>query len=493
MAVAGIVSFYLPQRAQSSPWSESTSPHFSLYAEGHSRQDHDILRLLERSRNLFLSLGMLNPAREHPITVFEFKDGESFSRYAPPHSAGFFQRGQAADYICLLDQRSDIILHEYAHAAIATLWPSLPVWLNEGLAGYYSTAKWGRDSVGVGGFLWSDQEDVFNSLSARMLPSVLDLPNTLIDDDARSSSQRYMLSWALVQMMITQPRYANKFRRFLDALSIGTSVRNALQSSYALTLAELEDDFGKHLQKKRFATVKYPFNADLGEEGGADSETNEFDIELKLADLLSFNPSAISMARVRLEQLSVQYPESPQVEEGLAALSWRIGDEAGVRAHMKKAYQHGSRNAELLTVDAELELKIGAPHSQIIRLLERGLAEEPSNYNARMALGYLAYQSKEYARALSLLKPIEDVDDPNAFVVLGSLAYSAAGAEDYSSASTYTFLALKKARSDSERTAMTKLLNWIAPKMASSTSSTEPGGTTWFARLTTRQKSSASP
>jgi uncharacterized protein HemY len=144
---------------------------------------------------------------------------------------------------------------------------------------------------------------------------------------------------------------------------------------------------------------------------------------------------------------------------------------------MKKAYQYGSTNAELLTVDAELELKIGAPHSQIIRLLERALAEEPSNYNARMTLGYLAYQSKEYARALSLLKPIEDVDDPNAFVVLGSLAYSAAGAEDYSSASTYTFQALKKARSAADRAAMTKLLSWIAPKMASSTEPGNPGNT----------------
>ena len=150
IAVAGFVLLYLPQRAHSSPWSESTSPHFSLYAEGHSHQDHDTLRLLERSRNLFLSLGMLNPAREHPITVFAFKEGESFSRYAPPHSAGFFQRGQVADYICLLDQRSNVVLHEYAHAAIATVWPSLPVWLNEGLAGYYSTAMWGRDRLIAG-------------------------------------------------------------------------------------------------------------------------------------------------------------------------------------------------------------------------------------------------------------------------------------------------------------------------------------------------------
>jgi tetratricopeptide (TPR) repeat protein len=412
---------------------------------------------------------MLNPAREHPITVFAFNDGESFSRYAPPNSFGFFQRGQAEDYICLLDQRSEMILHEYAHAAITTVWPSLPVWLNEGLAGYYSTAKWGRASISVGGFLWSDQKDVFDSVSAHMLPSLLDSPGTLIDDDARASSQRYMLSWALVHMMITQPRYANHFRQFLDAISSRTSATEALQGSYGLTLAQLENDLDKHLQKERFATVKCPFNADRGEAGITDVDTNEFGMELRLADLLSFNPSAASVARVRLQRLSVRYPERPEVEERLATLSWRTGDEAGVKVHMNKAYQHGSKNAELLTLDAELELKSGAPHSQIIPLLERALADKSDNYSARMALGYIAYQDKDYACALSLLKPIEEVDDPNAFVVLGSLAYSAAGSEDFASASKYSLLALKKARSDEDRTAMRDLLSWIALRMASST------------------------
>ena len=474
IAIAIFFSFHVTQRAHSSTWSQSASPHFSLYSENPSQPDRNILLLLERSRSLLLSLGMLNPAREHPITVFAFKDAESFSRYAPPHSHGFFQRGQAADYISLLNQRSDIILHEYAHAAIATMWPSLPIWMNEGLAGYYSTAQWGPDGVSVGGYLW-DLPGAIDSLSPRLLPSILDASGSLIDADARATSQRYLLSWALVHMLLTEPAYAPNLRKFLDALSSGTSVTNALQSTYGRTLAQLQDDLGEQLREGRLTTFRYPYNDDRDEAGILDnhSNTDEFEVEIRLADLLSYHPSAVSAARVRLEQLSAQCPKNPEVEERLAGLSWRTADEAGVQTHMNNAYRRGSRNAELLIVEAQLLQKTGAPPSRIIPLVERALAEKPNDYHAQMLLGYFAYQNKDYARALALLKPIEDIDDPDSFVVLGSLAYSAAGAKDYSSAAAYTLVALKKTRSGADRTAMEKLQNWLAGRISPST---EPGG-----------------
>jgi tetratricopeptide (TPR) repeat protein len=422
-------------------------------------------------------LGMLNPAQERPIVVFAFKDSKSFSYYAPAHSAGFFQRGAVSDYICLLDPSSDVILHEYTHAAIRTVWPSLPVWMEEGLAGYYSTAKWTHDTVSVGGYLWGF-DDSLESSSAHLLPSLLDAPETLLGDDVAASARRYMLSWALAHMMITQPVYAPNFREFLEALSSGHSPADALQSTCGRTLAELEGDLGEHLRKGHFATVKYPYKADRDEDGVSEGPSNaqELEIELKLADLLSQNPSGTSRARARLEQLSVQHPESSEVEERLATLSWRAGDEAGVRAHMKKAYQLGSQDADLLVLDAQLELKTGAEHSQVIPMLERALAEKPGNYRARSLLGYFAYESKNYSFALSLLKPIEDVDDPEAFIVLGSLAYSTAGVGDYASASTYASKALTKARSDEDRTTMRRLLSWIAPKMGLSMDPSSDGG-----------------
>ncbi|MDQ2833790.1 MAG: hypothetical protein M3Y50_08620 [Acidobacteriota bacterium] len=271
-------------------------------------------------------------------------------------------------------------------------------------------------------------------------------------------------------MMMTQPGYAQSFRDFLAALSGGSSVTDALQHTYGRTLPQIQDDLRKHLQQERFASIKYPYNANPGDTEVAEdqSETNELEVELRLADLQSYNPSAASRAAVRLEELSALYPRSPEVEESLAALALRSGDEAGVVAHMNKAYQRGSKDAELLIVDAQLKMKTGTPEAQIIPLLERAVAEKPDSYRARILLGHLVYRSNDYSRALSLLKPIEDIDDPNAFVVLGSLAYSAVRTGDYSSASRYTIKALKKARSDAERTAMTNLLQWISTRMASS-------------------------
>src|SRR5262249_15214216 len=63
----------------------------------------------------------------------------------PANLAGYFAHGQDSNYIVLslegFDESAAITYHEYTHLLVKNAVTALPVWLNEGLAEYYSSYR----------------------------------------------------------------------------------------------------------------------------------------------------------------------------------------------------------------------------------------------------------------------------------------------------------------------------------------------------------------
>src|SRR5262245_5610558 len=63
----------------------------------------------------------------------------------PANLAGYFSQGQDTNYIVMtlegFDESAAIAFHEYTHLLLRNAVQSLPLWLNEGLAEYYSTYR----------------------------------------------------------------------------------------------------------------------------------------------------------------------------------------------------------------------------------------------------------------------------------------------------------------------------------------------------------------
>src|SRR5205085_3267324 len=90
-----------------------------------------------------------------PTTVIVFRDERAYEPFKPVYRgqtasfvAGYFQPGAEVNYITLaLDADaargggSSTLLHEYKHLLVNNYFREAPLWLKEGLAEFYSTAR----------------------------------------------------------------------------------------------------------------------------------------------------------------------------------------------------------------------------------------------------------------------------------------------------------------------------------------------------------------
>src|SRR5947208_6933708 len=143
------------------PWIEVRTASFTLFSEAGERKTKEIGEDLERLRD---ALSQLSPglALSSPIPTYicVFRNAPSFQPYQrtyngkPLDSGGYFLGRQLANYVAINgDQHGDekvIIYHEYLHYLMNNNFAALPLWMNEGLAEYYSTFQAAKDEARIG-------------------------------------------------------------------------------------------------------------------------------------------------------------------------------------------------------------------------------------------------------------------------------------------------------------------------------------------------------
>jgi hypothetical protein len=145
-----------PQAGAQSGWVSVRTRHFQVLGEAGEEEVRRAAARLELYRGAFVRL--LPPEhfdRGRQTVVILFRDEESYEPFKPFRGgraaagvAGYFQPGKEADYITttLEAGRDDsTLLHEYAHLLFNNHLGRAPLWLKEGLAEYYGTARLARD------------------------------------------------------------------------------------------------------------------------------------------------------------------------------------------------------------------------------------------------------------------------------------------------------------------------------------------------------------
>jgi tetratricopeptide (TPR) repeat protein len=124
--------------------------------------------------------------------------------------------------------------HELVHYLIGTASPRPPIWLEEGLAEYYSSAEVHGGIIHVGGQIPGHME-----LLRRRGPIPVDvLFNAGFESDVRLTPLFYAESWATVDwMMLHDPA---KLQALMRDVSAGMSSADALQKHFNKTPAELQ-------------------------------------------------------------------------------------------------------------------------------------------------------------------------------------------------------------------------------------------------------------
>jgi hypothetical protein len=134
-----------------------TTPDMEVYTTDSGMAATKVLQALEQSEWFFKTASGFEFTAERPLKVLALKSVEEYAPFRLNRSAfAHYIRAQKRDYIVLQDIRPEHLhaaIHEYTHYVMKSLGFSLPIWLNEGLADFYSSILIQGQDVIVGGIL----------------------------------------------------------------------------------------------------------------------------------------------------------------------------------------------------------------------------------------------------------------------------------------------------------------------------------------------------
>jgi tetratricopeptide (TPR) repeat protein len=214
-----------------------------------------------------------------PTTVFLFKTHNSFKPFKPQYKgkirdnvAGYFLSSDHGNYIALTSQPGGndplaVIFHEYEHFVIRKNVPNAPLWLNEGLAEFFSTFKTSGDdrkaSVGapIGQHIGTLREGKF-------LPF-----ETLLTVNHKSPHYNengkvgifYAQSWTLVHylMLGDQQKRQAQLSKFIAGLSAGVGLEENFRQSFESDYKTLENELRSYVRKFTFPVLNLTFSKQL--------------------------------------------------------------------------------------------------------------------------------------------------------------------------------------------------------------------------------------
>lgn len=260
--------------APSTSWVELQSKHFVMDSNLSERQAQEALATLERAYKTFddVVFPPKHPTELPRIHVVMFEKQGEYEEYAPKASGAYFIPAlpgavQPEETLVLYGapladpQWVRIVerprLHELAHRFIRRSLGSVPLWLNEGLADYYSTLRIESDNVAIG------LPPAGYSLTYDKVPKIEELLDmdraTFYSGRAGTVEGRalqrihYVASWGLVHMLLNGPdEYRERAQGFLDAIAQHVPVKAAFERAYAkIDRAKMDEDLKQYLSPNR--------------------------------------------------------------------------------------------------------------------------------------------------------------------------------------------------------------------------------------------------
>jgi Flp pilus assembly protein TadD len=365
----------------------------------------------ERSRELISSLirfrealRVLAPDAVHdapvPTEVILFANEAAYRPYKQlagrntDHLVGHFTATTFGDWIAVNGDISvggqfRAIFHEATHAFIAHSFPKVPLWLNEGLAEYYSTFR-----------VVGSREEVGHAIEhhLRALESEGMMPlRTLFGIDATSpyyreserSGRFYAQSWLLVHyLMSVAGDDQSAVERFLAAVAAGVSSETAFRSSLGMSISQVERTLRDYSHRKEYDYWSLAESAAV--ENPVLRPVSENWVRYRLGTFLALSrPENASAARFRLK--SAADGGVADAWASLGYLSENAGQPDDAESFFDRAVAGGARESLSYTLYGRFLLTTSEPGSDRAvwarEMLEQAIALDPAFVEPRALLG----------------------------------------------------------------------------------------------------------
>jgi tetratricopeptide (TPR) repeat protein len=274
-----------------------------------------------------------------PTTVVVFKSDSSYGPFKPQYRgktntnvAGYFLAGPDMNYITLTTEaRAEspyhVIFHEFFHFLVGNNMLHAPVWLNEGLAEFYSTFETFDDDqrFKVGSPLEGHLR-VLEHYTFMPLKTLLNVTHSSPEyNDPIKTAVFYAESWALVHYLLLGNGGARKPQliEFMRNLPTGMTVEENFRRSFQADYKKIEGELRSYIRQTRYpvmvATLTKPLEFDKQMQTAALSEA---EVNYYLGDLLLRN-NRLDEAEAHLQKALGQEKAMAKAGISLAVLRLR--------------------------------------------------------------------------------------------------------------------------------------------------------------------------
>ena len=384
-------------------WIEVRTPSFVTLTNAGERKGREVALGFERFR---AALQMMRPSgvapSPVPTRILVFRDDRSFEPYKPGSEErralllGLFQASSLANYILVngypaRDSAMPIVYHEYAHSvAHASFGGRLPLWLDEGLAEFYSTFEVERGELLVGKpvahHVRTLRETSFVPLE-RLFAVDRDSPEY---QEAERIGTFYAESWLVVSyLMLGGPDRLQQTRGFLAGVAEGRPPEEAFRAAFGHGFDRLEKDLRGYVNARTFPFLRVP-QAQVGPEPEVSVRPlPRGDVLYELGSALALRSEADAGARAHLDAAA-----AAGVGDAWAMLGFldeRAGRADAAQGLFRKAAAAGASRpvSQLVIARGLLEAPGARAEAALLarQLLERAVVAEPDYAEARAVLG----------------------------------------------------------------------------------------------------------
>jgi tetratricopeptide (TPR) repeat protein len=408
-------------------WLRLTTPDFELYTTAGEKQARETARHFEQVREFFLQASPVRNLGDSPLRIFQFDKEDRYARFRPnAQTVAYFVATPGSDYIVMGDRVQDTFapaIHEYTHLIVRHSGLKIPTWLNEGWAEVFSTLRPMGKGTAVGDLI----EERMRSLAADNWLDFGTLTSVTKESPIYNENSRtgifYAESWALAHMLFLSPEYKDNFGKFVTALHNGKSAAEAFSIAWNRTPEEVFRDLRAYFDRKRLYGIVFETRSDAREEGFTAAALPDFDSRLALADLL--------FASGKREEAAAEYARLEAAEPNRADLNRSIGSSAlwskepeKARRYYTKAFDAGETDSRMCFDLAVLDREAKVPPAKIIPILERSLATRPDSTPAKVDLGLMQIEARDFSGAIATLISIPKIGPQEAPRVYCGLAYA---------------------------------------------------------------------
>lgn len=232
-----------------------------------------------------------------PTVVIEFSDAKTFKPFQPVYNGkpvpigGLFVPRRHVNYVLLAPDRGPdslrMVFHEYSHLVVSNVAPLIPVWLNEGIAEYYSAFRLessGR-KVTIG---WPIESHLVRLQEATWLP-LADLLATAHDspqyNEGSPRSVFYSEAWALVHMLLHgDPKFRTAFSAYARDVSLGVAPDEAWRQQFGSE--NVLNDVRRYIRRPTLQAVQYELSEQIARASGVPQSMTDVDVDLTLGEVL---------------------------------------------------------------------------------------------------------------------------------------------------------------------------------------------------------------